>query len=394
MVKFSASYPRGSALERTSSSAIRDLLEITERPGIISLAGGLPAPASFPVAALERATAGVLADSAATALQYGSTEGYGPLRDWVGGRASIPVGQVIITHGSQQALDLVARATIRSGDVIALADPGYVGAIQAFRASGAALVGVGSDAHGLCTDELEERLRAGLRPTLVYVVANFDNPTGSTLSEPRRVALANLADEFGFVIVDDDPYGELRWRGTPGTPLRLLTERCITLGTVSKILSPGLRVGWAVGPPEIVRAMVVLKQASDLHTSSLAQQVVYRVLTEPGFLPPHIAGLRARYAHQAAALGAALGHSLADHLAFDVPDGGMFVWARLRNRSANSSELLSLAVAQGVAFVPGNEFAVNAEHRFSLRLSFATGTVEELTEGVARLAAAMGAYPA
>ena len=392
MVKFSAPYPRGSALERTSSSAIRDLLEITERPGIISLAGGLPAPASFPVAAIARATAGVLADSAATALQYGATEGYGPLREWVGARASTPAGQVIITHGSQQALDLLARATIRSGDVIVLADPGYVGAIQAFRASGAALVGVGSDAHGLCVDELKERLRAGLRPTLVYVVANFDNPTGSTLSETRRVALANLADEFGFVIVDDDPYGELRWGGSPGTPLRLLTERCITLGTVSKILSPGLRVGWAVGPPEIVRAMVVLKQGSDLHTSSFAQQVVHRVLTEPGFLPPHIAGLRALYACQAAALVTALGHSLADHLVFDVPDGGMFVWARLRNRSINSSELLPLAIAQGVAFVPGNEFAVNAEHQFSLRLSFATGTAEELTEGVARLASAVDAW--
>ena len=394
MVKLFPTYPRGSALERTSSSAIRDLLEITERPDIISLAGGLPAPDAFPVAALERATAGVLASSAATALQYGATEGYRPLREWVAGRASATADQVIITHGSQQALDLLARATIRSADVIALADPGYIGAIQAFRSSGAALVGVGSDADGLRVDELEARLRTGLRPTLVYVVANFDNPTGSTLSEPRRVALANLADEFGFVIVDDDPYGELRWRGDPGTPLRLLTERCVTLGTVSKILSPGLRVGWAVGPPEIIRSMVVLKQASDLHTSSLAQHVVYGVLTETGFLPAHIAGLRARYQHQAVVLGAALERSLGDHIAFDRPDGGMFVWGRLRDRSIDAAELLPLAVAEGMAFVPGSAFAVNADHRSSLRLSFATGTAEELNEGVARLAAALGAYPA
>ncbi len=301
--------------------------------------------------------------------------------------------QVIVTHGSQQALDVLARATIGPGDGIVLADPGYVGAIQAFRASGAVLVGVGSDADGLCVDELEERLRAGLRPTLVYVVANFDNPTGSTLSQHRRVVLANLADEFGFVIVDDDPYGELRWRGVPGSPLRLLTERCITLGTVSKILSPGLRVGWAVGPSEIIRAMVVLKQASDLHTSSFAQRVVHNLMTEPGFLPAHIAGLRARYQHQSVVLGVALRRLLGDHLAFDLPGGGMFIWGRLYDSSIDTAALLSLAVAQGMAFVPGGAFAVNGDHRSSLRLSFATGTAAELNEGVARLAAALDQCP-
>ena len=392
MVKLSAPYPRGDALERTASSAIRDLLEITELPGVISLAGGLPTPEAFPVEAIKRATGTVLASEAHTALQYSATEGYRPLREWVAARALAEAEQVIITHGSQQALDLLARATVRDGDSVVLADPGYIGAIQAFRGAGAALVGVSSDSEGLCVDDLEERLRHGLRPTLVYVVANFDNPTGSTLSEHRRSALAGMADHFGFVIVEDDPYGELRWHGSAGTPLRLLTDRCISLGTVSKILSPGLRVGWAVGPPEIIRAMVVLKQASDLHTSSFAQHVVHHVLTEPGFLPAHLAGLRLRYQHQATVLVLALQRSLGDRLSFEEPEGGMFVWGQLLDPSVDATALLPLAVVQGMAFVPGSAFAVSGNHRSNLRLSFATGTPDQLTEGVARLGAALAAH--
>lgn len=387
MVKSPASFPRGEAVERTASSAIRDLLELTERPGVISLAGGLPAPATFPVEALDRAATAVLATDPSAALQYGATEGHRPLRTWVAERMGAPVDGVVITHGSQQALDLLARATIRPGDVIALADPGYVGAIQAFRAAGARLVGVEGDHDGLRVDRLEDRLAAGLRPTLVYVVANFDNPTGATLSAERRVRLAALADRYGFVLVEDDPYGELRWRGAAGPALRGLTGRCVSLGTVSKILSPGLWVGWAVGPPELVRSMVVLKQASDLHTSTFAQHLVHHVVTEPGFLDRHLDGLRATYRAQAEVLVDALRRDLGDRFSFALPDGGMFVWGDLAD--ADASALLPVALARNVAFVPGRAFSVEDEHRGSLRLSFATGTPAELREGVARLAGAL-----
>lgn len=392
MVKPPTPLPRGDAVGRTASSAIRDLLEITERPGILSLAGGLPSPESFPVDAIDRASRAVLAADARVALQYGATEGLRPLRAWIAERQGATIDEVVVTHGSQQALDLLARATLRAGDRVVLADPGYVGAIQAFRAAGAELVGVPSDADGLRVDDLEGRLAAGLRPTLVYVVANFDNPTGATLAEERRIRLAALADAYGFVIVEDDPYGELRWRGSGGTRLRDLTDRCLSLGTVSKVLSPGLRVGWALGPAELIRAMVVLKQASDLHTSSFAQHVVLHVLTEPGFLPAHLAELRARYRAQADVLVDALRRSLDGRMAFTEPDGGMFVWGQLTEPGIDTQALLSLAVAQGMAFVPGRAFAVSTEHSRSLRLSFATGTPAELEEGVARLAAALDAY--
>ncbi len=390
MVKLHTPYPKGEAVARTASSAIRDLLEITERPEVISLAGGLPAPDAFPVAAVERAASAVLAGQAPAALQYGATEGYRPLRAWVAGCHGAEIDQVLVTHGSQQALDLLARATCSTGDTIALADPGYVGAIQAFRAAGAHLHGVPGDADGLRTDLLAQRLAAGLRPTLVYVVANFDNPTGSTVAEGRRVELAALADRYGFVVVEDDPYGELRWRGPTFTPLRDLTERCVSLGTASKILSPGLRVGWAVAPVEIARNMVVLKQSSDLHTSTFAQHLVHHVLTEPGFLPAHLAGLRVRYRAQADALVGALRAELPDRFTFAEPDGGMFVWGRLTS-GGDAAALLARAIDHGVAFVPGAEFAVDAAHRDELRLSFANGSAPELREGVRRLREAMDA---
>ncbi|HEX2575478.1 MAG TPA: PLP-dependent aminotransferase family protein [Aquihabitans sp.] len=387
-------FPTGDAIARTGSSAIRDLLEITEQPGVLSLAGGLPSPEGFPVAAFERASAAVLGISATGALQYGTTEGHRPLREWVAGRYGSTPDGVVVTHGSQQALDLLARATTRAGDPVVLADPGYIGAIQAFRAAGADLVGVPADHDGLRVDVLEDRLADGLRPTLVYVVANFDNPSGATLGEDRRRRLADLADRYGFLVVEDDPYGQLRWRGEAPTALRSLTDRCLSLGTVSKVLSPGLRVGWAVGPPPVVRSMVVLKQAADLHTSSLTQHLVHHVLTEPGFLDDHLAGLRTRYRAQAEALVAALRDVLGDAFAFAFaqPDGGMFVWGDVSSADGapvDTAALLPVAVARGMAFVPGTAFSVSEPHRSAMRLSFATGTPAELAEGVARLAAAL-----
>jgi 2-aminoadipate transaminase len=382
------------AVERAGSSAIRDLLEITERPGIVSLAGGLPNPATFPTGAIARATAAALAEDPVGALQYGPTEGYRPLRRWVAQRAGLPDGggsggggeeQVLITSGSQQALELLTRALVDPGELVALADPAYVGALQAFRAAGVELAPIPSDADGLRVDVLADRIAQGARPRLVYVVANFDNPSGSTLSAERRIALAQLADRHGFWIVDDDPYGDLRWNGRAPVALRDLTDRTITLGSTSKVLAPGLRIGWAIAPADVHRSMAILKQSADLHTSSLTQQVVHRTLAEPGFLDAHLALLRRTYQHQATHLVGALRTRLGDRLTVAEPDGGMFLWAELLAPDADTAALLRPAVEHGVAFVPGAAFGVEDLHPRCLRLSYATAGTAGLDLAVDRL---------
>ncbi|WP_426574731.1 PLP-dependent aminotransferase family protein [Aquihabitans sp. McL0605] len=376
------------AVQRAGSSAIRDLLEITEQPHIISLAGGLPHAGAFPIAAIARAAAAALADDPLGALQYGPTEGHRPLRRWVADRYDLgPDGeeQVIITNGSQQALDLLTRALVDPGGQLALADPAYVGALQTFRAAGVDLLAIPADRDGLRVDVLAERLAEGARPAVVYVVANFDNPSGATLSPQRRIDLAALADRYGFWIIDDDPYGELRWEGTAPAALRDLTDRAITLGSTSKVLSPGLRVGWAVAPVEVRRAMTILKQSADLHTSSLNQLIVHRVLREPGFLPDHLAALRTTYGDQARHLATALEDRLGDELSFEAPGGGMFLWAQLTDPTADTAALLPVALDHGVAFVPGAAFGVDDPHRRWMRLSYATAGPTDLDQAVDRL---------
>lgn len=387
------------ATTRITSSAIRDLLAITERPEVISLAGGLPLASAFPVDAVAEAAASVLAEDAAGALQYATTAGHEPLRRWVAERHGAGPEQVVVTHGSQQALELLARALVDPGGTVALADPGYVGAIQAFHLAGARLLGIPSDSEGMRVDVLAERLEAGERPALVYVVAELDNPTGATLSAERRVLLAALADRYGFVVVDDDPYGELRFSGARGVPLRELSDRVVTLGTVSKVLAPGLRVGWAVAPEPLARHLVVLKQAVDLQTATFAQRLVHHVLTRRGFLDTHLAQLRDAYATQAAALVGALRRALDERITFAEPEGGMFVWARIvpaprTERGADTRRLLGAAIERGTAFVPGAEFAVDPGTSptcsgDTLRLSFATAPPEQLEEAVRRLARAL-----
>jgi 2-aminoadipate transaminase len=381
---------RSAAVRRVGSSAIRDLLAVAERPDVISLAGGLPNAERFPAEVLAEAAATVLADDPAGALQYAATSGYEPLRTWVAARHRVDPSQVVVTHGSQQALELVVRALVDPGDTIALADPGYVGALQAFRLAGADLLGIPSDRGGLRVDVLADRLAAGARPVLVYVVANLDNPTGATLSAERRVLLSELADRHGFWIVDDDPYGDLRFPGRPAPPAPLATlgDRVVTLGSTSKVLAPGLRVGWAVGPEPLLRDLVLLKQAVDLQTATLAQRLAHHVLVRPGFLEPHLAGLRSAYQEQAEALTSGLQAALGDRISFEQPTGGMFVWAQLGG--LDTRKLLPVAIEHGTAFVPGAEFAVDpVPTSAALRLSFATATPEDLHEATRRLAAAV-----
>jgi 2-aminoadipate transaminase len=380
------------AVGRITSSAIRELLALVDRPGLITLAGGLPSPVHFPVEQTIGAVADLLrADRGA--LQYSSTEGDATLREWIAADHGVGPDQVLVTHGSQQALDLLARATLAVGDRVVLADPGYVGAIQAFRLSGADLVGLPTDAGGLDIDALEERLGAGLRPRLVYIVPNFHNPTGATLSDGRARRLAPLAERFGCLIVEDDPYRELRFSGRAPSAFRTLTDGVVSIGTISKVLFPGLRVGWIVAPPWLAPSLALVKQAMDLHTSTLAQRIALHLLTGPDFLTDHLVALRHHYQSQARILASALERSFGPQLVFDRPDGGMFLWARLTGPGVDTAALLPGAIERGVAYVPGPAFSVTGSHRASLRLSFATVAPDDLIEGAERLAGALAAGP-
>lgn len=376
------------AAERVGSSTVRDLLRLTEHPDVISLAGGLPDPASFPVAEVADAAARVLADDPAV-LQYAPTEGDPGLRRWIlDARGASATDDVLITHGSQQALDLIVRAAVAPGDPVVVADPAYVGALQVLRLAGAHVVGIPADEGGLDVDALAERLDTGLRPRLVYTVSTFHNPTGATLTEGRRRDLATLAERHGFLIVDDDPYRDLRWAGHRPTPLAALTERVITLGSFSKVVSPGLRVGYAVGRADLIGDLTILKQAADLQTATLNQAVVREVVTRPGWLATHLASVCTTYETRADALAGALREHLGSGATFARPDGGMFLWVELAG-GIDTTALLPLATDRGVAFVPGPAFAVERDAGSTLRLSFATATPESLAEAARRLAGAV-----
>lgn len=360
----------------TESSAIRDLLRHAERPDVLSLAGGLPAAARFPAAAVAEAAGTVLARG--DGLQYGLSEGDVRLRELL---TDGDPGAVVITTGSQQALDLIARVLLDPGDTVVVGDPCYVGARQVLGAAQANLVGVAVDGDGLDVGELADRLDEGLRPTLVYVVTNFDNPSGAVLAAERRERLAALADRFDFLIVEDDPYGALRYEGDPVADIP--GDRVLRLRSTSKTLVPGFRVGWVSGPQWVIDAIVIAKQAVDLHTSTVSQAIVAELLGRPGWFDAHVAGLRPWYAAQRDALVAAL-HTHVPAAEFRAPTGGMFVWLRLAG--VDASALLGEALDAGVAFVPGAAFAVERDLTDHLRLSFATVAAGELDEAMRRLA--------
>ena len=281
---------------------IRDLLRLVDRPGMLSLAGGLPAPELLPVTRLDQASRSVLDRAGPRALQYAPTEGVDELRAVVADDLAAPVDEVIITTGSQQAIDLLSRCLVDPGDTVVVESPGYLGALQAFQAADADVRAIPADADGMRTELLDRELRRGLRPKLVYVVATFQNPSGATLTLARRRHLAALADEFGFVVVEDDPYGELRFGGERPVRLRELSERVVTLGTASKTVAPGLRVGWAAAPEWLQSALVRAKQVTDLHTSPLTQLIAAEILGDAAFMRAHLAEIRATYGSRAEAL--------------------------------------------------------------------------------------------
>ncbi|HEY0815540.1 MAG TPA: PLP-dependent aminotransferase family protein [Pseudonocardia sp.] len=375
-------------LDAVRGSAIRDLLTLTTRPEVISLAGGLPAADLLPRERIAAAAATALTDPAA--VQYAETAGIARLREAVAAHESARCGRaigpadVVVTSGSQQALDLVARAMLDPGDAVVVEDPAYVGALQVFQAAGAQLHGIPLDEDGMRVDTLAQRLAAGLRPRLVHTVSSFHNPRGVTLAPGRRVALAALADRYGFLVVEDDPYGLLAFDGAPARPMAADSDRVIRLGSASKIIAPALRVGWLTGPPTIAAAVERLKQGADLCGSAFTQAIAAELLADRSWLDTHLAGVRAATALRARAFTDAVARELPT-VACSTPTGGMFCWLEFPG-GVDTAELLPRALAAGVAFVPGAAFAVHADQTRAARCCFASVGETTLAEAVTRLA--------
>jgi 2-aminoadipate transaminase len=379
-------------MSRVQASTIREMLKITERPDVLSFAGGLPAPEAFPVEALARAHAEVLAgDGAAASLQYGPTEGFSPLRAWIAARLTrrgLPAWpeQVIVTTGSQQGIDLVAKVLLDPGDTVVVEAPSYLAALQSFSAYEARFVAVGSDEEGMRVDELEQVLRQE-RVKLIYLVPTFQNPRGTTLSLARRIRVAELAREHDVTVLEDDPYGELRYRGAALPPIAGLVPGApvVYLGTFSKTLAPGLRLGHAVAGEEMIRALTIAKQAADLHSSSLSQRAVAHMLQTFDY-DGHLRELQSLYGERLAAMLASLERSLPQGSSWTRPDGGLFVWVKLP-RGIDAQQLFAGALREKVAFVPGAPFFPGEPERETLRLNFSNRPPALISEGMARLGA-------
>ena len=385
-------------------SAIRELLRDASRPGMISLAGGMPQAALFDSAAIRAAALDALEHAPRQALQYGPTEGQESLQTALAAhlsRRAIQVSRdsIQVTTGSQQALDLIARAFLDAGDRVALEVPTYLAAVQAFDLRGARYLEIPAAADGADVETLETALaadRGNPTPKLAYVVSNFANPTGASLSVERRLALLRWAAARQVFLVEDDPYGDLRFSGHAAPPLWVLAQRlpgaapwCGYVSSLSKTVAPGLRIGWMLLPPVVANTVARIKQALDLHTSSFAQEVAARYL-QTGELERRLPAMRRTYAVQCEALCTALRDHLHDEIDFSIPDGGMFLWCRFRER-LDTAALLVHAREHGVIFVPGTVFYPNRGDSATLRLSFATCSPEQLHEGARRLKLALRA---
>ena len=393
-----------SRLNNVETSAIRELFKLLGKPGIISFAGGFPDPAMFDVAGIQEASNIALVEDPGAALQYGATEGYGPLREelarFMGTKgAALTADELIVTTGSQQALDLLGKTMISPGDKIIVEGPTFLATIQCFRLYGAELISAPCDGYGVKTDELE-KLIAEHKPKFVYLIPTFGNPSGALLSLERRQQVLAMAVKHNTLIVEDDPYGDLYFGEAPPPSLLALSanvpgsrDLIAYCGSMSKVLSPGLRVGWMVAQPELLAKSVMCKQFSDAHTSTFAQATAAQYL-KAGRLPSQLANVRTVYAERAAAMAQALQRELGDAVTFTPPEGGLFFWARLtgaRGQVSNAADFAKRAIAEGVAFVPGAPFYAANPDASTFRLSFATADVTKIEEGMARLGKALRA---
>ena len=390
-------------LNNVETSAIRELFKLLGKPGIISFAGGFPDSAMFDVEGIRAASNAALTEEPGAALQYGATEGYNPLREQLAafmtakGAKEVAADNLIVTTGSQQALDLLGKTLISPGDKVIVEGPTFLATIQCFRLYGAELISAPIDGNGVKTDELE-KLIAEHQPKFVYLIPTFGNPSGAMLSLERRKAVLEMAVKHKTLIVEDDPYGDLYFGDAPPPSLLNLSasvpgsrELLVHCGSLSKVLSPGLRVGWMMGPAELLAKATMCKQFSDAHTSTFAQATAAQYL-KAGRMPATLANVRKVYAERAQAMGDALRNDLGDAIEFVQPQGGLFVWARLTGAGGKVQDgnvLAKRAIEKGVAFVPGTPFfCANPDHA-TFRLSFATADADKIREGVARLAQAL-----
>jgi len=405
-------------LQHVEVSAIRELFKLLGKPGIISFAGGFPDSALFDVAGIQAATNAVLEHEAGAALQYGVTEGFDPLREQIAqmmnakmaaqattqtatqaptGLARIAPEHMLITTGSQQALDLIGKAMLNPGDKAIVEAPTFLTGIQSFRLYGVELIGAPIDEQGVCVDTLEQ-LIIEHRPKFIYLIPSFSNPSGTVLNLQRRKRVLELAVQYRVLVLEDDPYGDLYFDRPPPPSLLALTEQVAGsrdwlahCGSLSKVLSPGLRLGWLIAPPQLLAHCVMCKQFGDAHTSTFAQAIAAQYLRS-GRLPGQVQHMRSTYARRAHVMGQALREHLGDAVHFVQPQGGLFLWVRLTGKAGavnDASEFARRALTQGVAFVPGTPFYVQSPDTATLRLSFATVAQETICEGIARLKQAL-----
>jgi 2-aminoadipate transaminase len=384
-------------MQKMGSSVIRELLKLTEQPDIISFGGGLPAPEVFPLKEFKDACNFVLDNYGAQALQYGTTEGYLPLRKMIArhaGRYSVDVKpeNILITSGSQQALDFIGRLFLNRGDYIVVESPTYLGALQAWNAYGAQYISIPMDEEGMIVDELEKALRIG--PKFIYVLPNFQNPSGVTLSLERRQRIVELADKYGVPIVEDDPYGQLRYEGEHLPSLVYLdsqyrgddgtyTGNVIYLSTFSKLLAPGIRLAWVVAPEQVIKKLVYTKQAADLHTATFNQMVAYEV-GKGGFLDEHVKVIRKVYKERRDVMIETMEEIWPAGTSWTSPQGGMFLWGILPVEM-DTTDLIKKAIERKVAFVPGESFHANGGGKNTMRLNFSYSTPDVIREGTTRL---------
>ena len=378
-------------------SAIRELLKFSERKDIISFAGGMPAPEVFPIDKFRESCDIALREHGAECLQYGSTDGYLPLRELIARHATryginVTAENILPTSGSQQALDLIGRIFINPGDRILVESPTYLGALQAWIAYGAEFISVPIDQDGMITDKLEERLRAGIK--FIYVLPNFQNPTGLTLSYERRLNLIELADKYGVPIIEDDPYGQLRYEGEHLPAVVVLDSQTrsqdtcysgnvIYLSTFSKTLAPGIRLAWVIAPPEIIQKLILAKQGADLHTSTFNQITTF-VVAKDGFLNDHVKLIRKVYRERRDVMLDSLEEHMPPEIKWTHPKGGLFLWVTLP-AILDSKVIFDDALNKSVAFVPGAPFFTDGSGHNTMRLNFSNAKPEMINEGIGRL---------
>jgi len=377
------------------ASEIRELLKLTQIPGMISFAGGVPNPEAFPIAIVEQLTVDILRRQGVAALQYGTTEGFPPLREQLAKRMrgqgieDVSADQILVTSGSQQALDLISKVFIDPDDTVVCSAPEYLGALSAFQGYQARLETIPQTDRGLAPDTLEDRLKKLARrhrnPEFVYTIPNFHNPAGITLTEAVRKKLVDLASAYDFLLVEDDPYADLRYAGEHVPPMKRFDEegRVLYLGTFSKILSPGIRVGWIHASKELLTRLIIAKQATDLCTNSFGQVLAHEYFAR-GLFPPHLERIKALYNRKRELMLAAMDEYFPQGVEWTKPEGGMFLWATLPEE-VDAREMLRRAISKKVAYVSGTAFYANGGGRHAMRLSFTHPPDEDIPEGVRRL---------